>query len=146
MNLVWLAAMATFAMACSAVPAPDLEVALTTPSGESYRLLIYDDSSLVTEARSNQCFPNCRTDEVLALPERLELEIAWTGGACHHQPTLEIAGDSAHLRVDVRNPADPNWLPFLPIACPAVGVPLRVTLALTEPVEEVAVDLEVHYD
>jgi hypothetical protein len=132
--------------ACASGPPADFDVPLTSPGGDAYRLLIYDGSGLVTAARSNQCFPDCRTDEVLALPERLELEIGWTGGACHHQPTLEVAGDSAHLRVDVRNPADPNWVPFLPIGCPAVGVPLRVTLSLAEPVEGIVIDLEVHYE
>ena len=132
-------------MACSSVEPADFEVPLISPGGDPYTLLVYDDSNLVSGGRPIEWQAASQIDDVLAFPDRREIEVGWTGGACQHKPSLEISGNATHLRIDVFNPSDPNWLPFLPIGCPAVGVPLRVSLSLTEPVQEIAVDVQVHY-
>jgi len=80
---------------------------------------------------------------VFVRPERNELEIAWIGGACSHRPTVTLSGTSAALHIEVDNPPDPNFLPFLPIACPAVGLPAGVTLSLREPIAPAAVAFEI---
>jgi hypothetical protein len=110
-----------------------------------HTLLIYDDSRLVTAARSAQRQPGAAREGVTAFPERNKLEIGWTGGACSHRPTLIVTGDASALRLTVANPDDPQALPFLPIACPAVGIPLAATISLREPVAQDAVSIEVNY-
>lgn len=138
-------AAAMVAAACGSIGNPDFQVPIASPSGDSYTLLVYDDTGLVTGARSAPWDRAASSDRAVAHPETQEVDINWTGGACHHQPTLEISGQATHLRLEVRNPSDPQWLPFLPVACPAVGVPLRVILSLSEPVQPIAADLEVLY-
>ena len=132
-------------VACASPVGPPLVVPLDRNEWGGYTLLVYDDSGLVTAARSAQWQPGTASDELIAFPERQELEVGWTGGACSHRPTLKVTGDSSALRLTVGNPNDPQPLPFLPIACPAVGVPLRVALSLSEPVAQNAVGIEVVY-
>lgn len=143
-----LAPLATlFALvACGGLPLtpPTQIVDLAQNDFGRFVLLVYDASGLVTGGRPAQSRPGA-SGAVTAVPERQELEVAWTGGACSHQPTLEVSGDSSALRLVVRNPQDPQLLPFLPMACPAVGILLRVTLSLTEPVEQDAIGIEVSY-
>lgn len=138
---------ATLAMpiGCASEPAPTLEVQLTSPGGDAYTLRVYDESGLVTAGQSAEWRRTGPSDSVIAFPETRQLEVGWLGGACHHAPTLTVIGSTSHLSLTVTNPDDPNWLPFLPIGCPSVGVPLTVTLTLTEPVEQDAVDIEVVY-
>ncbi len=138
-------AIASAVLACGSVGTPDLVVPLETMAQGDWELLVYDDSGLVAGARSAQLQPGIQRDDVIAFPDKRELEIGWIGGACSHRPTLEVAGDSAHLRLELRNPSDPQLLPFLPIACPAVGIPLRVTISLNQPVQQIAADVEVLY-
>jgi hypothetical protein len=108
-------------------------------------LLVYDGSGLVTAARSADRQPGAVGDGVVAFPERNELEIGWTGGACSHRPTLTVTGDASALHLSLANPDDPQPLPFLPIGCPAVGIPLAATISLHEPVAQDAVSIEVNY-
>jgi hypothetical protein len=144
-NAAVVALAATVAASCGSIGNPDFQVPITSPGGDSYTLLVYDDSGLVTGARSAPWDRAAPSNTAVAQPETQEVDINWTGGACHHQPTLEVSGQAMHLRLEVRNPSDPQWLPFLPIACPAVGVPLRIILSLSEPVQPIATDLEVIY-
>ena len=86
--------------------------------------------------------PGLGRDGVVALPERQELEIGWTGGACAHRPTLHVTGDPASLRLVISNPPEPQ-LPF--VSCPAVGISLAVTLSVSQPVAQGAVEFDVSY-
>jgi hypothetical protein len=97
-------------------------------------LIVDDESGLLTGATSRDRLAGDPTDSVLAFPDRNELELYWLGGACSHKPTLKITGDASALLLEVSNPQDPQWLPFLTGPCPAVGVPLLVVLSLSEPV------------
>jgi hypothetical protein len=120
--------------ACSPGPAAELQVALSHPGTEAYTLIVDDESGLLTGATSRDRLAGDPTDSVLAFPDRNELELYWLGGACSHKPTLKITGDASALLLEVSNPQDPQWLPFLTGPCPAVGVPLLVVLSLSEPV------------
>ena len=126
-----------------AIPPPTLAVPLGTNDFGEYALLVYDDSGLVTGGLA-EALPAFGTSGIVASPERQELHVAWTGGACSHRPTLRVSGTSASLRLEVANPMDPQ-LPFVPISCPAVGIPFGLTLSLSEPVGEDAVTLEVSH-
>jgi hypothetical protein len=109
-----------------------------------FAALVFDSTGLVTGGRyldrGDGPWPG---ETAIARPERSEIDIAWTGGACSHRPTVTLSGTSAALHIGVDNPPDPNFLPFLPIACPAVGLPAGVTLSLREAVAPAAVDLEI---
>ena len=78
----------------------------------------------------------------VAMPEPKEIEIRWLGGACAHVSVLNVTGSAQDLSVEVRTPNDPQLLPFLPVSCPAVGVPMGVVLSLSEPVAANAIDFE----
>lgn len=132
-------------LACSGVVPPSFVVPLRPNEWGDYALLVYDGSGLVTNARAAERRPGVAPQDVIAAPDRMELEVGWTGGACSHRPILEITGNSDALRLVIANPNDPQPLPFLPISCPAVGVPLRVTLLLNDPVTQEAVSVEVTY-
>ena len=129
-------------VACTPFVAPSLVVPLGTNDWGDFALLVYDDSGLVTSGRAAERRPSMASDEVIALPERQELDIGWTGGACSHRPTLQLSGDSSALRLVIRNPNDEK---LLPVSCPAVGIPLWVTLSLSEAVAQDALALEVSY-
>ena len=143
--IVRLLAIASLVLACGSGQPPDLVVPLETNAVGDWQLLVFDDSGLVTGGRSVAVRPGERSDGVVAFPDRRELEMTWTGGACSHSPTLVVDGDPVKLRLTVRNPDDPNWLPFLPIGCPSAGVPLTVTLVVSEPVQQDALEIEVVY-
>ena len=131
------------AMSCGpAGPAPSLIVPLRTNGIGEYALLVYDDTGLVTGGRAREQQPGLATDGVLAFSERQELEIGWTGGACAHRPTLRVSGTAAFFQLVIDNPQEPQ-LPF--VSCPAVGIPLGVTLSVREPVTQAAVTLEITY-
>lgn len=142
MKTVRLILVLTFAAACTFGPTAGVPIA-ANGWGE-YSLLLHDASGIVTGLRGGGVPPAGR-DGAVAVPERSEVEVRWTGGACSHQPVLEVAGSANDLRMVIRNPHDPQPLPFLPISCPAVGVPLGVVLVLSEPVAQNAIQLEVMY-
>lgn len=135
-----LAAVLVAASCGSAGPPPSLVAPLGTNDFGQYALLVYDDSGLVTGGRALHQGPGRHLSGVVAFPERQELEIGWTGGACAHRPTLRLSGTSASLRLVISNPTEPQ-LPF--VGCPAVGIPFAITLSLAEPVAQDAVVLEV---
>jgi hypothetical protein len=110
-------------------------------------LRIYDETRLVTAGQSTAWSrPEFGASEyAIAFPDMPEIEIGWTGGACEHNPTLHVAGGPGQLLLTIANPVDPNWVPFLPIGCPAVGIPLALRLTMSEPVEQDALRLEVHW-
>jgi hypothetical protein len=109
-----------------------------------YSLLVRDLSGIVTEVRGVQGPPG-GPDGAIADPERLEIRVAWTGGACSHQPVLVVVGSAKDLILAISNPHDPQLLPFLPVSCPAVGIPLQAVVALNEPVAQDAIDFTVTY-
>lgn len=143
--LVLVVAFAAMAWACGSTKPPDLQVPLTSPGGDLYTLSIHDVTGLVTAAHSADWRREAPSEDVTAFPERNELEVTWTGGACQHGPTIQVSGGPSALQLIVNNPDDPNWLPFLPIGCPAVGIPLTVVLTLAVPVQQDAVTLEVQW-
>ena len=122
---------------------PSFAVPLENNEWGAYELFVYDQSGLVTGVRSLEKAPGMA--DVVAHPERNEIEFAWTGGACSHRPTLHVTGSPLDLTLIVSNPSDPQFLPFLPIACPAVGIPLAATISLAVPVDQSSVEQEVNY-
>lgn len=139
-----LIVLAALLHAC-ATTAPDFSVPLGNQGFGDHQVDVFDSTGLVTGARAETLPPGEPRGEVVAHPERLELQIGWLGGACSHRPTVLISGTAEALRITVTNPNDPQPLPFLPIACPAVGIPMGVTLSLTRPVEQDAVGVEVQW-
>ena len=144
MKVMWFVLIATVSIVagCSSVGAPDLVVPLETTAVGDWQLLVYDDSGLLTDARSAPVRPGDRQDGAIASPDGRELEINWTGGACSHRPTLQVTGSSTNLRLEMRNLSEPQ---LLPLACPAAGLRLQVTIELSEPVAQTAVAFEVRY-
>lgn len=120
--------------------APQPSMAIPLRDGE-WTLYVFDTTGLVQSGTPVDYRPGSAASEGVAMPEPMELEIRWVGGACSHGPTLKVAGDSTDLRLELRV-APPEWrLPFL--SCPAVGVPLGVELSLRAPVARHAIHLEV---
>jgi hypothetical protein len=124
------------------VPPPSFVVPLVVNDFGDFVLLVYDDSGLVTGGRALEQGPGFGMDGVVAVPERQELDISWTGGACAERPRLHVSGNSAALRLVISNPTF-SRLPFL--GCPAVGIPLAATLSVSEPVADDAVKFEVSH-
>ena len=141
--LSWLAVpVAATVMACSASTSqPSYTISLANEQGDfgEYALLVYDETGLVMAGRRSD--RRAQGERVTAFPERLELELEWTGGACSHRPILTLTGDATALRLELQ-PTPPEWtLPF--VSCPAAGLPLGVTLSLGNALEQGALRLEV---
>jgi hypothetical protein len=133
--------------ACSAFPSrtPSLVVPLAANDFGEFKLLVYDETGLVTDGHSvGQPGQGSGGPEAIARPELGELEVMWTGGACADQPTLTLTGDASRLRL-VLEPAPMHWT-ILPVSCPAVGLIFGVTLSLNSPVEQDALTLEVRQE
>lgn len=135
-----LLVVALFVVACGA-PQPTFLVPLDIAWGGDFALLVYDASGLVTGAQQaeNKSFD---LHAATALPDENQIDISWLGGACSHRPTAQISGTAEALRIELASPADANLVPFLPIDCPAVGLPFVVTLSLTAAVEQEAITVE----
>ena len=125
-------------MACI-TPPPTLTVPLPRNDFGEFELLVYDATHLVVEGRSEADARGPFEGEVSARPDLREIEIAWTGGACSHRPTLSLSGDATRLRLELD--ASPIEWSIFPVACPAVGIFFGVTLSLGEPVEQRAITL-----
>lgn len=143
-RLAAMLALAALLQACASV-APDFTVPLGDQGFGDHQVDVFDPTGLVTGAKAEMLPPGDPHGEVVAHPDRMELQIGWLGGACSHRPTIQIGGTAAALRITITNPNDPQPIPFLPIACPAVGIPMGVTLTLTQPVEQDAVEVEVQW-
>ena len=122
--------------AARALPYPPT-LTLPLPENEfgTFQLDVYDESGLVQEGQAGeQVLGGFVPVDVIAMPERSELLITWTGGACAHRPFVEIRGTSADLRVVVSpNPVEYS---LAPVACPAIGIVSSATLTLSEPVTQ----------
>jgi hypothetical protein len=114
---------------------PTLSVPLPENEFGTFQLDIYDDSGLVLSGRpGDQVLGGFAAVDVVAIPERSELLITWTGGACGHRPFVEIRGTSEDLRLVVApNPAEYS---LAPVSCPAIGIVSSATLSLAEPVSQ----------
>ena len=125
------------AAACGAAGPQPLVVPVAANEWGQFTMTVYDESGLVTGAhpKEQQPLPN----DLVALPDRREIEVGWIGGACAHAAVLRVRGDPLDLGIELAVHDDPQ-LPFLPIACPAIGIPLRVTLSLSAPVELEAIN------
>src|SRR5687768_2818827 len=95
--------MSVASVACAPLVNPALIVPLEPGQWGQHTLLVYDDSGLVTAARSADRQRGAVGDGVVAFPERNELEIGWTGGACSHRPTLTVQGDTSALQLSLAN-------------------------------------------
>ena len=126
-------------VACASLPTAVAPLA-RNDFGE-FALLVYDRTQLVVSATGQQTAEGSMEDEVIAHPDRMELEVAWTGGACSHRPTLSVSGDANELHLEL-DPSPTEWSVF-PVACPAVGLLFSVVLELSAPVEQSAVSLVV---
>jgi hypothetical protein len=126
----------------------DFTVQYVGPPGE-FSIGIDDDSGLVADAvqapredlTSNEAV-------VLADPESHELVVTWVGGACAHNPRIEVSGSVDALSVvlfpDADNSIQIDPPPGMPeLECPAVGLFFGVTLSLRESVAQEAIDFEV---
>lgn len=142
MNRVRLLAVAllVFAAGCGGAR-PTLTVPLEISWDGDFELLVYDASGLVTGARQAET-ASFGLSSVTARPDQSEIDVSWTGGACSHRPTAMVSGTPDALRIEVDNADDPNLVPFLPIACPAVGLPFTVTLSVSAPVAQEAITFE----
>jgi hypothetical protein len=135
-----LLALAFVASGCGG-PRPTVVVPLVIEWGGDFALLVYDASGLVTGARQAEN-PSFGLDSATARPGQSEIDVSWIGGACSHRPTASVSGTAEAFRIEITNVADTNLVPFLPIACPAVGLPFTVTLSLSAPVAQDALAFE----
>jgi len=120
---------------------PSLAIQLNRNQFGDFTLLVYDSTSLVLAGMAADAGEGVIEPRVIAEPADSRLRLTWLGGACSHRPTLTVQGDLEQLRL-VLDPDPPdNWLP-LPVSCPAVGLTFTVTVALSEPVEQDAIELE----
>lgn len=138
-------ALSTVVQACGVGPAPDFAAPFAVESWGGYEVLVYDDSGLVTGASAASAWFPDPSGDVVAHPDAKEVQVGWLGGACSHRPTIHITGNATDLEIAIGNPSDPQLIPFLPVSCPAVGIPMVVTLLLSESVEQDAVDVAVNY-
>ncbi|MEP7159076.1 MAG: hypothetical protein ABI797_06590 [Chloroflexota bacterium] len=131
-------ALAISLVACGGIPPtpPTHIVNLAHNDFGDFVLLVYDDSGLVTNALSS----DQQNQPVVANPDRNELTVSWTGGACAHGPKLAITGDASALSLELD--AAPFQFSAVPVACPAIGLLFAVTLSLDEPVEQDALNLK----
>jgi hypothetical protein len=129
-------------VACGA-PQPTLVVPMEIDWEGDFAALIFDSTGLVTGGRYRDAgdgpWPG---GAAFARPERNEIDIAWIGGACTHHPTVSLTGTANDLAIKVRTPSDPGPIPFVPIEkdCPLIGLPMGVTLTLSAPVEQQAIN------
>lgn len=128
------------AAGCGA-PRPTVTVPLEIGWDGDFALLVYDESGLVTGARQAE-IEFSGLSAATSRPDDHQIDISWTGGACSHRPTAHVSGTADAFRIELVNNADVNLVPFLPIGCPAVGLPFSVTLSLTAPVAQPAVAFE----
>ena len=140
MNHLRLLVVALLVVACGGVR-PTLTVPLEISWDGDFELLVYDASGLVTGAQQAENV-SFELASVAARPEQSEIDVAWTGGACSHRPTAQISGTADSFRIELVNTPDVNLVPFLPIGCPAVGLPFTVTLSLSDPVAQEAITFE----
>ena len=116
-------------------------VPLATDWNGDFALLVYDSTGLVIGARQAEIV-SAELGSATARPGQSEIDVSWTGGACSHRPTARTSGTAAAFRIEIANTADTNLVPFLPVACPAVGLPFSVTLSLGAPVDQGALTFE----
>jgi hypothetical protein len=102
-------------------------------------LLIYDDSGLVQSASSAERPEAPSNPQATAAPERNEIALAWTGGACAHGPKLHITGDASALTLELDT--KPFEFSVVVVDCPLIGLALGVTLTLSAPVAQDALTL-----
>ena len=115
---------------------PTLTIQLPENEFGKFALLVYDDTGLVVSGQSGeQVIGGVTQTDVTATPERNELTVSWTAGACSHQPWLRIKGDPSDLKLTIApQPVEISLTPA--ISCPAIGIPTSVTLVLNEPVAQ----------
>lgn len=136
------ALIAAVALACS-LSTPTVVVPMEVSWDDDFQVLVYDASGLVAGARDVNRSPYPFGESATARPEVSEIDLAWTGGACTHRPTLTVSGNANALHLEVHSPND-SPIPFLPMDCPLVGLPFGVTLELNQPVEQQAITAEFH--
>lgn len=127
-------------------PAPTLSVPLNISYAGDFTALIFDSTGLVVGGRplASGDWPS-PDGNVLVRPDKAEIDIAWTGGACSHRPTITVSGTKDALKVTVAEPQDFNPFFFLPVGCPAVGLLEGVTLSLDQAVQPGDVNLDITY-
>ena len=128
--------------ACSLGPAPTLTIPLDINRDPGFSALIFDSSQLVAAGRQLMFDGSAHFgDSVVAHPERNELDLTWTGGACSHHPTINISGTADALVIELANGRDPGPIPFIPIEnCILIGLFMGVTITLKAPVEQQAIE------
>jgi hypothetical protein len=119
---------------------PTLSVPLPSNEWGDFTLAVYDETGLVLDGRAgDQSLGGASPASVTASPDRSELVISWTGGACSHRPIIRLTGDATDLQlVIVPTPAE---FSLVPVSCPAVGILSSATLTLSQPVEQDLVDI-----
>ena len=142
--LALLTALSLVALACSVRPPvpPDFRVPMPANDFGEFVVEVYDSAELLLDARAMAAAGEGRPQgSVVARPDRNELDVAWTGGACAPRPLINVRGTPDALTVElVPDPADIG-LVVVPQDCPAVGIYFGVTLTLSEPVDQANVTL-----
>ena len=120
---------------------PNMTIPLPENEWGKFALLVYDESGLVTAGESAGANVNgAEPTSVTAEPEHRQLVVSWTGGACSHQPYLRLRGNAQNLDLVIAPaPVEISLTPA--IQCPAVGILETVTLTLSEPVAQAAVEI-----
>jgi len=114
---------------------PTLVIPLPENEWGRFQLDVYDDTGLVVGGVSgDQTLGGHIPAGVTAIPERNELVINWTGGACGHRPFVNLRGNATNL--DVTIAPDPLEIGLAPVSCPAIGIISSATLTLSEPVAQ----------
>jgi hypothetical protein len=68
--------------------------------------------------------------------------VVMTNRACAHNPRIDVAGSAQSLSIRL-HPDATRVISLLPVSCPAGGLYFGVTLALSQPVVQEAIDFEV---
>ncbi|HUR15712.1 MAG TPA: hypothetical protein VMZ33_00375 [Candidatus Limnocylindrales bacterium] len=137
--------LALFAIACSVRPPvpPDFMVPIPAHGFGDFVVEVYDSAELLVDARARDVGPADvgAAGTLVSRPDRNELDVSWTGGACALRPLINVRGAPDNLVIElVPDPTDIN-LVVVPQECPAIGLPFGVTLTLSEPVEQANVTL-----
>jgi hypothetical protein len=106
-------------------------------TGNDVVMWVVDETGLVTSAREADREPT-QALEANARFELKEIDVRWLGGVCRHGPTVTLTGSFDALHIIVQPDGGPETF----LACPAVGVFYGVTLTLSEPVGQEAIDVQ----
>jgi hypothetical protein len=98
------------------------------PEGGPFTFALIDASGLVVDCRvasTRTIGVDSHIEVTNTAPDVIDL--VWLEGACSDQARVEVTGETNALNILIR-------LDTLPFECPAIGLPYKLTLTLSEPV------------